>query len=214
MTPATPRQGTNAAPAWSGPNVPSLGPHTPRRGNGLSRGLGRLGLVLLRWRFEGTVPDVPRCVAIVAPHTSNWDFVVGLAALLAVGLRGRFLGKDTLFRPPFGAFMRWVGGIPVDRKRADGVVEQAAASLRFGEPFFLAIAPEGTRRRVDRWKTGFYRIAQSAGVGIWPVTLDYRTRAVRLHPLVALSGDMDADLIRLRSHFSSIMAYRPEGYVE
>jgi 1-acyl-sn-glycerol-3-phosphate acyltransferase len=214
MTPATPQQTAKAARAWSGPNVPSLGPHTPRRGNGLSRGLGRLGLVLLRWRFEGAVPDVPRCVAIVAPHTSNWDFVVGLAALLAVGLRGRFLGKDTIFRPPFGFLARWAGGIPVDRNRADGVVAQAIASMRGGDPFFLALAPEGTRKRVDRWKTGFYRIAQGADVGIWPVTLDYRARVVRLHPLVALSGDMDADLVRLRSHFSSSMAYRPEGYVE
>lgn len=198
----------------SGPNVPSLGPHTPRRGNRLSRGLGRLGLVLLRWRFEGTVPDQPRCVAIIAPHTSNWDFVVGLAALLAVGLRGRFLGKSTLFRAPFGTLMRWVGGIPVDRKRADGVVGQAVAFLRDGEPFFLAIAPEGTRKRVDRWKTGFYRIAQAARVGIWPVVLDYRTRVVRLHPLVNLSGDMHADLTRLRSFYSASMAYRPESYVD
>jgi Acyltransferase len=214
MTPEAPSKLGSAPRSSSGPNVPDLGAHTPRRGNGLSRGLGSLGLVLLRWRFEGAVPDVPRCVAIVAPHTSNWDFVVGLAALLAVGLHGRFLGKNTIFRPPFGFFARWAGGIPVDRNRADGVVAQAIASMRDGDPFFLALAPEGTRRRVDRWKTGFYRIAQGAEVGIWPVTLDYRTRVVRLHPLVALSGDMDADLVRLRSHFSSSMAYRPEGYVD
>ncbi len=213
MTPSAPPEVASSAPRpWSGPNVPTLGPQTPRRGNGLSHGLGRLGLILLRWRFEGTVPDVPRCVAIVAPHTSNWDFVVGLAALLAVGLRGRFLGKNTLFRPPVGVLTRWAGGIPVDRKRADGVVAQAAASLRGGEPFFLAIAPEGTRKRVERWKTGFYRIAQGADVGIWPVTLDYRTRVVRLHPLVPLSGDMDKDLAGLRAFFSADMAYRPDLY--
>jgi 1-acyl-sn-glycerol-3-phosphate acyltransferase len=171
-----------------------------------------MGLVLLRWRFEGVVPDVPRCVAIVAPHTSNWDFVVGFAALLALGLRGRFLGKDTLFRPPLGVLLRWAGGIPVDRRRAEGVVAQAAASLREGEPFFLALAPEGTRKRVERWKTGFYRIAQGAGVGVWPVALDYRTRVVRLLPLVVLSEDMEADLTRLRSLYRPAMAYRPEGY--
>jgi len=213
MTPATQPEMAPAPSSWPG-NVPPLGPHTPRRGTRVSRACGRLALGLLRWRFEGVVPDVPRCVTILAPHTSNWDFVVGLAALIAVGLRGRFLGKDTIFRPPFGFLARWAGGISVDRKRAEGVVAQAAASLREGEPFFLALAPEGTRRRVERWKTGFYRIAQGAGVGIWPVTLDYRTRVVRLHPLVALSGDTDADLVRLRSHFSASMAQHPDNYVD
>jgi 1-acyl-sn-glycerol-3-phosphate acyltransferase len=84
--------------------------------------------------------------------------------------------------------------------------------LREGEPFFLALAPEGTRKRVERWKTGFYRIAQGAGVGIWPVTLDYRTRVVRLHPLVPLSGDMEEDLAGLRAFFTADMAYHPELY--
>jgi 1-acyl-sn-glycerol-3-phosphate acyltransferase len=158
------------------------------------------------------VPNVPRCVAIVAPHTSNWDFVVGLAALLALGLRGRFLAKDTLFRPPLGTFLRWMGGLPVDRATPDGVVEQAVSSLRKGEPTILALAPEGTRKRVERWKTGFYRIAVGAGVPIWPVALDYRTRTVRLHAGFATSGDLEADLTRLQSIYEPAMARYPEHY--
>ena len=93
------------------------------------------------------------CVIAVAPHTSNWDFVVGLAADLALGLRVRFLGKDRLFRPPLGWFMRWAGGIPVDRVAPEGVTESAAASFREEAQLFLAIAPEGTRRRVAHGST-------------------------------------------------------------
>jgi len=192
--------------------LPQLGPAVPRRGNAFSRGVGRLALSGIGWRLEGGVPNVPRCVAIVAPHTSNWDFVVGLAALLALGLRGRFLAKDTLFRPPLGTFLRWMGGLPVDRATPDGVVEQAVSSLREGEPTVLALAPEGTRRRVERWKTGFYRIAVGAGVPIWPVAFDYRTRTVRLHPGFAPSGDLEADLTRLQSLYEPAMARYPEHY--
>jgi 1-acyl-sn-glycerol-3-phosphate acyltransferase len=191
---------------------PSIGPAVPRRGNAFSRGVGRLVLRGMGWHLEGAVPNVPRCVAIVAPHTSNWDFVVGLAALLALGLRGRFLSKDTLFRPPLGTFFRWVGGLPVDRATPDGVVEQAVSSLREGEPFVLALAPEGTRRRVRRWKAGFHRIALGAGVPIWPVSLDYRTRTLRLHSVLEASVDMEADLARLQSQYESAMARYPERY--
>jgi len=192
--------------------LPALGEKVPRRGNGASRLLGRLILRWRGWRVEGEVPDVPRCVAIVAPHTSNWDFVVGIGALLALGLRGRWLGKHSLFRPPLGRLFLWAGGIPVYRANAEGVVEQAVASLRELDPFVLALAPEGTRTRVERWKTGFYRIAHGAGVPIWPVALDYRSRVVRLHPLFAPTGDFEADEARLQLFFTAAMARHPEGY--
>ena len=192
--------------------LPALGDNVPRRGNGASRLLGRL---ILRWRgfrVEGEVPNVPRCVAIVAPHTSNWDFVVGIGALLALGLRGRWLGKHSLFRPPLGGLFFWAGGIPVYRANAEGVVEEAVASLREAEPFIPALAPEGTRTRVPRWKTGYHRIAHGAGVPIWPVALDYRSRVVRLHPPLAPTGDLEADEARLQLLFTAAMASHPEGY--
>ncbi len=211
LRPTQPRGLSVSSPAPA-PMVPPIGPAVPRRGNAFSRGVGRLVLLGIAWRLEGAVPNVARCVAIVAPHTSNWDFVVGLAALLALGLRGRFLGKDTLFRQPLGTFLRWMGGLPVDRANPDGVVEQAVLSLRESEPFVLALAPEGTRKRVDRWKTGFYRIALGAAVPIWPVSLDYRTRTLRLLPVLQPSGDMEADLARLQSHYDPAMARYPEHY--
>jgi 1-acyl-sn-glycerol-3-phosphate acyltransferase len=189
-----------------------IGPAVPRRGNAFSRGVGRFVLSGMGWRLEGVVPNVPRCVAIVAPHTSNWDFVVGLAADLALGLRVRFLAKDKLFRRPLGTLLTWIGGLPVDRATPDGVVAQAVSLLRELEPFVLALAPEGTRKRVERWKTGFHRIALGAGVPIWPVSLDYRTRILRLHPAFEPSGDLEADLARLQSQYEPGMARYPEHY--
>jgi 1-acyl-sn-glycerol-3-phosphate acyltransferase len=193
-------------------SVPALGPAVPRRGNRLTRELGRFTLWLLGWRIEGAVPDRAQAVTIVAPHTSNWDFVVGLAVDFALDLRVRFLGKDALFRPPFGWFMRWVGGIPVDRTAPEGVVDAATASFRDSPRLFLAIAPEGTRGRVDRWKTGFWRIARTAGVPIWPVALDWSRKVVRLDPPFETSEDLEADLRALQSRFSAAMARHPEGY--
>jgi hypothetical protein len=105
-----------------------------------------------------------------------------------------------------------MGGLPVDRTNPEGVVDQAVRSMREGEPFVLALAPEGTRKRVDRWKTGFYRIALGAGVPIWPVSLDYRTLTLHLHPALDPTGDMDADLTRLQSHYDPAMARHPECY--
>ena len=192
--------------------VPSLGPSVPRRGNAFSRALGRLGLVLVRFRFEGAVPDVARVVLIVAPHTSNWDFVVGLFAKLALGLRARFIAKHTLFRGPFGAFLRWLGGMPVDRKAPGGIVESAIAAMRAADRLYLVLTPEGTRGKVPAWRSGFYRIAHGAGVPILPVAFDYRRRRVAFQPLFEPSGDYDADLSKLRSGFDAAMAYRPENY--
>ncbi len=192
--------------------VPRLGPAVPRRGNALTRGIAVLVLWSLGWRFEGDVPDRPKLVIVVAPHTSNWDFVVGLAADLALGMRIRFLGKNTLFGPLLGGFMRWAGGIPVDRSVPEGVTLAATASFREEAQLFLALAPEGTRRPVERWKSGFWRIARDAGVPVWPVALDWSRRVVRLDPVFETSSDLEADLRALGEHFSAAMARRPEGY--
>jgi 1-acyl-sn-glycerol-3-phosphate acyltransferase len=177
----------------------------------LTRGIGAAGLWLLGWRFEGEVPDRPKLVIVVAPHTSNWDFIVGVCAALALGFHFRFLGKDALFKPPLGWLMRWTGGIPVNRKRPEGVLEAAVDSFR-REDFLLAITPEGTRRRVDRWKTGFWRIAREASVPVWTVALDWSRRVVRLDEAFEATPDLDADLRVLYARFSAEMARQPEEY--
>jgi 1-acyl-sn-glycerol-3-phosphate acyltransferase len=194
------------------PPVPALGPNVPSRGNAFSRALGRAGLAILRFRLEGEVPDVPRAVVIVAPHTSNWDFVVGLFGKLALGLRVRFIAKHTLFRGPFGSFLRWMGGISVDRRAAAGVVETAVEAMKAAEKLYLVLTPEGTRRKVPAWKSGFYRIAHGAAVPILPVAFDFQRRAIVFEPLFDPTGDYDADLPALRARFSAAMARRPENY--
>ena len=130
--------------------LPHLGAAIPRRGSGSLRLLGRLMLAALGWRVDGQVPNLPKLVIAVAPHTSNWDFIVGIAAMFALDLRIEFLGKHTLFRGPFGVFMRWIGGIPVDRSHPQGVVGDAIAAFGRAEQRILAIAPEGTRTRGAR----------------------------------------------------------------
>lgn len=142
-------------------------------------------------------------VIIVAPHSSNLDFIVGVAAKLAMRLSVTYLGKDTLFRFPLGIVMRRLGGIPVDRANANAVVSSVITQMENRRAMLLAIAPEGTRRPVERWRTGFYHIARGADVPILPVALDWGTRTVRIGTPFAPTGDMDADIAELRGRFSA-----------
>jgi 1-acyl-sn-glycerol-3-phosphate acyltransferase len=192
--------------------TPPLGPAAPSRGNRLSRAVGRAALALLGWRFEGEVPNVSRVILVVAPHTSNWDFVVGISAMLALGLDARWIAKDTLFRPPLGPLLRWLGGTPVDRGAPEGVVENAVRQLKAADRLFLTLSPEGTRRKVERWKTGFHRMARQAGVPVWPVALDYARKAVVLLPLYSVSDDLEGDVRALRSLFKPAMARHPDQF--
>ena len=184
----------------------------PRRGNALTRGLGLLVLRLMRFRLVGELPPVRRCVMIAAPHTSNWDFVLGVSSMLALRLRVSWLGKHTIFRFPVAGLLRFWGGLPIDRSATEGVVESVARQLREADRLYLALSPEGTRRKVERWKSGFYRIAQAAGVPIFLVTFDYKRRQVELGPLFEPTGDFEGDLARLQARFSAEMAYRPENF--
>ena len=194
------------------PSIPALGPAVPSRGGGVLRVLGRVILSVLGWHFEGEIPNLPRCVIIIAPHTSNWDFVIGLAALLALDLRVTWLGKHQIFRAPFGRLWRALGGVAVDRSAAHGVVERAAAVLAPPRSTFLAVAPEGTRRKVEQWKSGFWRIARAAGVPIFPVAFDYRKRAIVFGELYSPTADYEADLEALQRGFSAEMARNPQNY--
>lgn len=155
------------------------------------------------WRFDGDIPDLAKMVVIVAPHSSNWDFIVGVAAKLALRLRVKYLGKDALFRFPLGILMRHLGGIPVDRSTANDVVTSVVEQFTRRTRMLLAIAPEGTRKPVDRWRTGFYHIARGAGVPILPVGLDWGSRTIRLGELFFPTGSLEADLPALRDRFAN-----------
>jgi 1-acyl-sn-glycerol-3-phosphate acyltransferase len=175
-----------------------------------SRAFGRAVLAFAGWRIDGVVPEPRRYVVCIAPHTSNWDFVIGYATKLALGLDAGWLGKNTLFRGPLDPLLRAMGGIPVDRSAKHGVVDQAAEWFGRRAELVLGIAPEGTRHRVDQWKTGFYHIARLAGVPIWPVALDWGTRAVRLGSLFTLTGDADADLHAIQDFFRMVRGRFPD----
>ena len=126
------------------------------------RFLANLILRLVGWRVEGQLPDIPKFLLIGAPHTSNWDFVMFLGVIFHLRANVRFMGKAELFRGPFSWFFYWCGGIPVDRSKSQGLVEQMVQASKKSEQFILTIAPEGTRHYVSEWKMGFYHIAKCA----------------------------------------------------
>jgi 1-acyl-sn-glycerol-3-phosphate acyltransferase len=158
------------------------------------------------------LPADPRFVAIVAPHTSNWDFVIGVAAMFALDVRVHWLGKHTLFRWPLGPLLRWLGGQPVRRDSAHGVVAEVADAIRAEPQFILALAPEGTRRHVDAWRTGFYHIARRADIPIVPVALDWGRREIIIAVPMQPSGDLERDVAGLRARYKLEMARRAGGF--
>jgi 1-acyl-sn-glycerol-3-phosphate acyltransferase len=190
---------TAQAPA---PPIAPLGDAIPRRGTWVSRALGRGVLAMLGWRLTGAFPNQPKMVMIGAPHTSNWDFVVALAAAFSLRLGFSWVGKHLLFRPPVRWFFRWLGGVPVDRRASHGFVQQMVDQFGQRSQFLLAIAPEGTRKAVERWKTGFYHIALGAGVPILLVTFDNARKAIHLGPALTPSGDITADMDRILTLYS------------
>ena len=188
---------------------PVLGDQIPLRGNGVTRALGRAMARLLGWRVEGEVPNLPKFVIAVAPHTSNWDFVVGVAVMFALDLRIAFLGKHTLFRWPFGGLMRWMGGIPVDRASPHGVVNQSIDAFTRMERRVLAIAPEGTRRQVAQFRSGFLQIARGAKVPVVLASLDYAAKCVRFGSTFEPGEDIEADRRRTEAFFATVRGRRP-----
>ena len=184
----------------------------PRRGNRFSRALGSILLRCFGWRIEGSFPELPKCVTIGAPHTSNWDFFFGICAVFALGLRFDWIGKHTLFRPPFGAFMRSLGGTPLNRQKTEGAVEQIVAIMNSHESYILCLAPEGTRSRVRRWKTGFYNIALQAGVPIVPAYIDYRRKVVGFGPAFEPTGDVEREVAEIQAFYRGFVARHPARF--
>ena len=197
---------------WTDPRIPAVGPNVQRAHSRVAAALGRFMMGIRGWRVEGEIPDIPKMVLIVAPHTSNWDFLTGLRVKLALRMGARFVGKHTLFRWPLGVVMRWLGGVPVDRSAASTFVDETTRLMRESERMTLVIAPEGTRKRADRWKSGFYRIAVAAGVPILLAGFDYPRKVVFFGPLVHPTGDYEKDLAEIQSHFRADMALKPENY--
>jgi 1-acyl-sn-glycerol-3-phosphate acyltransferase len=176
--------------------------------------LANMILRLFGWRAIGSLADYPKCVIIVAPHTSNWDFPVLMLVKIALRLKVTWMGKHTLFRPPFGWIMRRLGGMPIDRSVRHNMVEQAVEAFRTRDRMLLAIPPEGTRKRTPYWKSGFYHIAVGAQVPIAFGFADYRRKVGGIGGVMMPSGDVDADMAQIRDFYSGIVGQRPDQFGE
>jgi 1-acyl-sn-glycerol-3-phosphate acyltransferase len=172
-------------------------------------GPGRLWMWLFGWRIEGEVPTVTKGVVIAAPHTSNWDLPHMLAASWVFRLKVNWFGKHTLFRPPLGWLLQRLGGLPVDRRAPRGLVGEVAARLEIADRLLVAVSPEGTRSRRDHWKSGFYWIAHEARVPVVCGYLDYERKRAGLGLTFVPSGDVRADMDRVRAFYASFRGRHP-----
>ncbi len=177
------------------PSIPQFADHAGRR-------LARAFLAVCGWKLVGTFPDVPRAVLIAAPHSSWWDGLWGLLIKVAVGVDVSFMAKRELFVGPLGWLLRQLGGVPIERSATHGVVEQMSERLRAEPKLWVGVAPEGTRKRVAKWKTGFWHIARNADVPIVLVYFHYPQRTIGIGPLFETTADLAGDLARLRAFYA------------
>jgi len=182
--------------------LPAIPPNMPQvKPNRFTRWLGRTVLRLGGWRIAGPIPDLSKAVLIVAPHSSNWDGFWGMAVKIALGLDVRVLGKTQLFWWPLGPLLRKLGAIPVNRSSPKGTVEQAVAIIRDFDRIWFTLTPEGTRKRVEHWKTGFWKIARAADVPIVMAYFHYPEKVVGITHVFHTSDNLQQDLARIREWY-------------
>jgi len=180
--------------------------------NTLLRGLSLAFLKLTGWKVEGSLPpDCPKCVLIAAPHTSNWDLPYTLMVGFALRLNLYWMGKESIFRPPFGGVMRWLGGISVDREKSTNLVAASVEALRAADGTVqLTVPPEGTRSKTRYWKTGFYHIAQGAQVPIVMAYMDYARKVSGLGPVFYPTGDIERDMETIKAFYAPFKGKNPD----
>lgn len=177
--------------------------------------LGRSVLSILGWKVTGIITNDQaknNLVVIVAPHTSNWDGILGIAALAGLDAKITFIGKDTVFKYGLGPFLRYVGGIPVNRKNPGGIIKDAIDQLKIRKGSLIAMSPEGTRAKVKEWKTGFLRIASEIKADIVPASLDFKKKEILLGEIFKPSGDNTKDILDLKKYYSAFVPKHPEKF--
>lgn len=162
------------------------------------------------WRTVLVPPPAPKGMIVVYPHTSNWDFIIGVLFKVAVGLPAHWMGKDTLFRWPVRRLFLRMGGIPINRRERTGFVDTLLGEFRKHDWMWLAVAPEGTRSRTDHWKSGFYRIAVAGGFPVGLGYIDYATRTVGIDTYLTMAGEPDADMARIAAFYATKHGRRPQ----
>lgn len=188
-----------------------LGDLVPRRGSTIAPKIASGLLKAAGWRTVGMIPNISQAVVLAVPHTSNIDGVYALPSLFALDLKISIMGKHTLFKSKlFSPFLYWLGIIPINRDHKGSVLQASIDKFKSGEPLFLGLAPEGTRKYTTAWKTGFYYLAVGANVPILPVALDYRTKEVRFLEVVYPTGDIEADLPKIYEQYGGVIPRHPE----
>ncbi len=183
----------------SAPIFPDVPPQMPKLPPSL---MGRLCRWLMRrsgWRIAGAFPDLPKVVMIAAPHSSNWDAIWGILFKISLRIDIHFVGKREAFFWPLGAILRSVGGIPIDRGGAHNVVQQMRMQFAAKDKFWLGMAPEGTRKKVTKWKSGFWYVARAANVPVLPIYFHYPEKTIGLLPPIYMTDDLAADMAKIRA---------------
>lgn len=164
---------------------------------------------LLGWKLEGSFPKIDKCVAIVVPHTSNMDFFLGLLVRRVLNEKFNFVAKKSLFKAPWGWYFRWLGGMPIDRSKSNNFVEACAKLISNSDKIYLTIAPEGTRSKVGKWKTGFYYIAKTANVPIVLVAFDYGRNTIKVSEAIHTTDDLKQDFETYHTFFEGVIGKVP-----
>ncbi|MDC1432906.1 1-acyl-sn-glycerol-3-phosphate acyltransferase [Polaribacter sp.] len=168
---------------------------------------------LLGWKIINDFPqDIKKYVVIAAPHTSWMDFPIAILSRMTLGTMVNFIGKGSLFKGPFGFLFRLLGGTPVDRSQNNNLVDSIVQLFNSKEEFRLGLSPEGTRKKVAKWKTGFYYIAKGANVPIVMATLDFGNKQIKISKAYTLTEDMDTDFKHFHAFFSDVKAKNPEQF--
>ncbi len=191
-------------------DLPVLPECIPRARGRFSRSIGIIILKALRWSVVGTFPQKPKFIIAVAPHTSNWDFVIGMAMMFALNLRVSFLGKKDIFIWPFKSLLESIGGIAIERSEKHGVVEQMVGQFNQHEQFILALAPEGTRKKTHQWKSGFLHIAHKSNVPVVPVSFDFAKKEIHIHSAIFIGDDIIEELAAFKNIFIDVCAKKPQ----
>ncbi len=167
---------------------------------------------LFGWRMRGKLPEHKQYIMAVAPHTSNWDFPISLATYFCLQVKMHFMMKKSIFVWPFAGMLTRFGGIPIDRSKKHGVVGQMVERFQQQPDLIIALAPEGTRRRVEKWKTGFLQMAQQAKVPLFLVGLDYKTKEVIFGPVMEVGADIEQALAQAQAFYATIHAKFPQKF--
>ena len=185
-------------------NIPKLKDLTPKTNSVIKKAIGRFLLLCYRWRIEGELLNAKKFMIILAPHTSYWDFLANIGTMLALGIQKRWFIADAFCWWPLGNFMRWLGGIPIDRSSPQDLVKLTIGKFEDHDKLIIALYPEGTTLRAEKWKTGFWHIARGAKIPIQFLSVDYKKRVSVFGPVFKPSDDIEADIKKIQKYFKDV----------